>query len=64
MGDKRKDHCYRGHELTPENTIVYSHGGRECRLCKYNRESNNRRMNRILKKRLGSHNLNSDNTMF
>lgn len=33
----RKTHCIRGHEFTPENTLVYSKGpqkgGRRCRTC-------------------------------
>lgn len=30
-------HCPRGHEYTPENTRVASHGGRNCRTCERNR---------------------------
>lgn len=31
----RKTHCIRGHEFTPENTIVHCGGKRACRTCVY-----------------------------
>lgn len=31
----RKTHCKRGHEFTPENTIVHCGGKRACRTCVY-----------------------------
>lgn len=31
--NSRKTHCYKGHELTPENTYLNS-GGRYCRICR------------------------------
>ena len=30
----RKTHCKHGHEFTPENTLMRSWGGRECRECR------------------------------
>lgn len=33
----RVTHCPRGHEYTPENTRVASHGGRNCRECEHAR---------------------------
>lgn len=32
-GKQKATHCPRGHEYTPENTRVASHGGRNCRTC-------------------------------
>lgn len=29
----KQTHCKRGHEFTPENTIIGSDGGRRCRVC-------------------------------
>lgn len=29
----RKTHCIRGHQFTPENTYINSHGGRGCHIC-------------------------------
>lgn len=29
-----KTHCDQGHEFTPENTYIYSDGGRKCRTCR------------------------------
>jgi len=31
--NKNKTHCMRGHEFTPENTIVEKSGKRKCRIC-------------------------------
>lgn len=31
----RKTHCIRGHEFTPENTIIQCGGKRACRTCVY-----------------------------
>jgi hypothetical protein len=31
--NKRKTHCQRGHEFTPENTIIRRSGYRKCREC-------------------------------
>lgn len=30
----RRTHCFRGHELTPENTYVAPNGDRSCRACR------------------------------
>lgn len=35
---QRATHCPRGHEYTPENTRVASHGGRNCRTCEATRK--------------------------
>lgn len=42
---KRQTHCKRGHEFTPENTMVGKDGTRKCRECSriYNREAYRRR---------------------
>ena len=32
-GNLAKTHCKRGHEFTPENTIIKKGRGRECRVC-------------------------------
>lgn len=32
--NSRKTHCKRGHEFTPENTLIYRDGRRECRNCR------------------------------
>ncbi|MGP3708480.1 NUMOD4 motif-containing HNH endonuclease [Gordonia paraffinivorans] len=39
----RKTHCKRGHEFTPENTIVRKGGKRACRTCVRNRDNENYR---------------------
>lgn len=31
--NKKKTHCVRGHEFTPENTYKRAAGGRKCRAC-------------------------------
>ena len=33
----RDTHCKRGHEFTPENTMVYKTGSRHCRQCTHER---------------------------
>lgn len=45
----RKTHCIRGHEFTPENTIVVKRG-RNCRTCTYasNRASRQRAQHRAV----------------
>lgn len=37
-GSRIKDHCLRGHEYTPENTVT-KHGRRNCRRCKNDQSS-------------------------
>ena len=32
-GRKRSTHCAKGHEYTPETTLVDKNGGRSCRIC-------------------------------
>lgn len=32
-GTKRRTHCKRGHEFTPENTVITTSGARSCRKC-------------------------------
>lgn len=34
----RRTHCHRGHEITPENTIVENGGHRRCRICKADKQ--------------------------
>ena len=35
MAGKRRTHCFKGHELTPENTyIIPNTGHRYCKICK------------------------------
>jgi GIY-YIG catalytic domain len=34
----RKTHCLRGHEYTPENTVLSQDGHRECKACNYARK--------------------------
>lgn len=36
--NSKKTHCPRGHEYTPSNTYITSHGGRACRSCARSRE--------------------------
>jgi hypothetical protein len=31
---RTKDRCIRGHQLTPENVVTLSRGGRRCRICR------------------------------
>lgn len=38
-GRPRATHCRRGHEFTPENTMVRPNGRRQCRICKRKREA-------------------------
>lgn len=35
--NKKKTHCKRGHEFTPENTYKQTKGGRMCKTCALNR---------------------------
>ena len=44
--NKAKTHCVRGHEFTPENTIVEKSGKRKCRTCsnKYLKKSDKLRI--------------------
>lgn len=44
--NKGKTHCIRGHEFTPENTIV-SNGKRGCRICKIEYSRRVYRMSRL-----------------
>jgi hypothetical protein len=30
---RKKTHCHRGHELTPENVRLQADGGRRCKIC-------------------------------
>lgn len=32
--NSRKTHCLRGHEFTPENTVMRKNGHRDCRVCR------------------------------
>ena len=42
---RSQDHCIRGHEYTPENTIM-THGRRNCRRCKNDLDNARRKQKR------------------
>ncbi len=42
--NKAKTHCVRGHEYTPENTVVDSYGRRRCKLCEQQRIKNEQKV--------------------
>jgi hypothetical protein len=39
----RKDYCHRGHEYTPENTMIRKEGWRNCRACQNERQKGYKR---------------------
>lgn len=39
-------HCIRGHEYTPENTVIKTSGTRNCRTCKNELEKERKRIRR------------------